>query len=1017
MPVPDFIRQFYCYQIKVSFRATFSVSIDEKWYFLPRYALGNALKNSPKHSALYELLFKPEFDRRDLANTATPLIIRADKPKRTAFSKNEKIDIYITLITIEESILKSFIYFLPEWQHFDFFKTYRLSYVGYAFFDPKRKLFYADLTFDKAKIDFDFFNQEKPIWKNTLEIKFITPTTFKIKDEFTQSIHFDALINRIAKRCSNIYRLFLTNKKYTSEAYVTPPDAEILLSKVSIPITITKKRNKNYDLAGIMGSICYEVPYREADALLLSIARYIHVGLHTVSGNGYIIAKGIEVELFKKVVDKLLYCKSPTNEQRQFQKNITSFAKLEYTPPPYRIIFIPKSDGTLRELSIPEPDDMLMQQTMVKVLYKKCNSFFLPQSVAYRKGKSAIVAINTIQQWRKQYGNQKLVLRIDIDSFFDKVSHLLLFDKLEAIFRDPFILHYLQLWVQSAIVNTKQNTITANDVGLPQGSPLSPLLSNIFLHDLDQMIASEITPFFIRYADDFILLIDKDENPIQVLQKITDFLFFNLALTLNKDFNVAELQDNFSFLGIEFLPEKQLKIDDKKIALLPRKIADAIRLDTQHFTKLKEKIAGYKNYYGKLLSAIQLQQIDHIIFTAYGNYLTDHPNQSTALEKIGGIFSPFIAEKWLLKPAANPKAANKDITTKTVAQKLKLQERKFLKEIAKSSEIIVAESPAYVSLSKNKVKVAVNGKTVTTQPLNSVKQISIMAEGIGVSSPLVKAVQKYDIPIVFYNHVGEAYATIQKPLHLLPSIIELQLSLADNKKIAFITTLIENKLTNQCKLIKYYRKYYQKDAAIATLFDRLVAKMTNEIAKCNPAENYEETRKQLFLTEARAATYYWRAFGALVAKSGYTFAAREQQGATDIVNQMLNYGYAILESKIMRTIHTWQLSPQVAYLHSRHDQKPTLCYDLMEAYRAFVVDRSILAILSKHEAIAQDKNGLLTLDTRKKIISKINERFFGIERIGSKRLSLNDAMHSYMEDFLLFVKNNKKTIKFYTPQW
>ena len=249
--------------------------------------------------------------------------------------------------------------------------------------------------------------------------------------------------------------------------------------------------------------------------------------------------------------------------------------------------------------------------------------------------------------------------------------------------------------------------------------------------------------------------------------------------------------------------------------------------------------------------------------------------------------------------------------------------------------------------------------------------------------------------------------------------MQAQLLLSDEKKSLFIAELVKNKAQNQLKLLKYYAKYHRKKSSSAYDTLEVCSNYMKEKFKDFPQDkNYEQLCKKLFLWEAQFALVYWRGVRALLSETEYPFAEREYQNATDIVNQMLNYGYALLESKVMRTIHTWQLSPNISYLHATNGKDPTLCFDLMEQYRTFVVDRSVIAIITKGEKIAQEENsGLLSLDTRKKLISKINERWFSVEKYKRKEILLSELMHKLMEHFLKFCKGEENKPKFYNPKW
>ncbi|MDO4695787.1 MAG: hypothetical protein Q4A53_03455 [Porphyromonas sp.] len=111
--LPLFLQKFSAYHFRVRFEARQAFTFSGKWYFLPRYALGNALKNSSRFSHLYGELFKPH-ETEDGTNSSSRLIIRADKPSRRGFSRGEALDIYITIISQDPQLVEDFLTFLPS---------------------------------------------------------------------------------------------------------------------------------------------------------------------------------------------------------------------------------------------------------------------------------------------------------------------------------------------------------------------------------------------------------------------------------------------------------------------------------------------------------------------------------------------------------------------------------------------------------------------------------------------------------------------------------------------------------------------------------------------------------------------------------------------------------------------------------------------------------------------------------------------------------------------------------------
>jgi len=1012
--IPLFLRNFYCYQVKVQFRAVAQVEMSGRWYYQPRYALGNALKNSPRYSYLYETLFKPGAGEEN-DGRFTPIVVRADKPTRKIFRQNEYLDIYVTVITSNEQTLLDFLGFLPEWSQYGFFAENQFEYSRYQLFDTKAGHFKSDAACAEARLDYDYFYKIKPVWKDSLEIEFTTPTTLKFNGEMEREIPYHKVINRISEKCYKLYHSWLAaDNDDMSERYYLENGGTTLYSRISLPKNPTVKKNKHYNLAGLVGKIFYDVPYNEAEALLLAIAGFIHIGNHTVVGNGQLKAQALESRYFRQYMDALLAARTNAGDvlPGELDQAIAQIAKQNYIPKPYRQVFIPKSNGGLRELTISNPTDLFLQKVLGEVLNKNFDNHLEHQSYAFRKGKSAVRAIRKIEEWKKRSSGDECIIRCDIDRFFDKISHRRLEEILLSKTDDPFFTSFVMLWVKNHLVKSN-GAITENTEGVPQGSPVSPILANLYLDTFDEYVARHITPDFVRYADDIILCVPDSGSAVITLQRLSDFLKNNLSLSLNNDFSVTPVSEPFSFLGIRFL-DKKLRMDEGKKQSLGKKIKKSIALDENNFSKIKERIVGYRRYYARLLDKEELAAIDGMIFEAYTEYLQKKPAHIKAIEQIGGVELPYSFKEHNKGDVAKLK---NDAPRQSTDQILKSQKKNHLKELSKQSELVVFRKGAFVGLDKNTVKVTAQGQTLNRQKLKQIRQISIMSPGIGLSSNLIAKALMEDIQITFFNKTGDVYAVIKKPDNLLPANMKKQLELTEEKKMLFAVEVVKNKLKNQQKLLKYYLKYHNRKQNLSAGIEEALTQMDGILPGCKAEKSYQETTEKLFLTEARSAVYYWSAFRAMVQNYGGAFDQRVKQNAPDLINQMLNYGYAILESKVMKTLYAAQVSPNISYLHASKDNKPTLCFDLMEQYRTFVVDRSIIALLSKNEKVAQDKDGALDLETRKKIISKINDRMFAPENFGGESILLSELMYRLTDTFVDFIDNKITKPKFYTPKW
>ncbi|MDO4770558.1 hypothetical protein [Porphyromonas sp.] len=189
--LPLFLQKFSAYHFRVRFEARQAFTFSGKWYFLPRYALGNALKNSSRFSHLYGELFKPH-ETEDGTNSSSRLIIRVDKPSRRGFSRGEALDIYITIISQDPQLVEDFLTFLPEWQAYNFFNDHSFIYRSYQLFSPEASLYRNGSTIDQARLTINFFVRQAPRWHEHLSLRFLTPTTLKV-DQVLKPSRRDAM--------------------------------------------------------------------------------------------------------------------------------------------------------------------------------------------------------------------------------------------------------------------------------------------------------------------------------------------------------------------------------------------------------------------------------------------------------------------------------------------------------------------------------------------------------------------------------------------------------------------------------------------------------------------------------------------------------------------------------------------------------------------------------------------------------------------------------------------------------
>lgn len=992
----ELTQNFHFYKIRFDFWLSQALKLDKWWHIRFRGIIGKILYEYP---ILYNTLFKKE-------NQDAAMVISPTNPTKIQFEKSEIISVYFTFVHANIEDIQSFIDVFGHLEKFSFFGI-KATPVSIKILNKQQQY----QNFNPHYITVYQQGQDNslyPIWEDYIKIKILTPLTFRKDQSLIKDIEALDLLKRIYNRIVALY-IQQIDSNYRPEAFLELKGIKTIFNNLSFSSSIVHNQK---DYSGVLGEIIFQIPYHPFYAWLLYCGQHLHLGNMVNGGNGrFEIKTEDDSKYFQLLVQEIKSSNFPEKDALA-----TSISNQSYLPQPLSQINIPKSDGTYRNLEIPQPIDAFLQKTLADILSNQLDKYCLPQSMAYQKGKSAGMAITMIQKWKTQYPDA-ILLRCDIDNFFDSIPIPLLLNKLYFVTKDFKLIQLIEAWVKSATV-TKKGKLIETAAGISQGSPLSPILSNIYLHSLDQFIAEKITKTFVRYADDILLVLPKDKVPFSVLQQIQAVLKDKLKLQLNQEITICNIQDPFEFLGISFWGKNKLSVSPHKLWKMGWQAQNYLNLDTS-LNKLIEYIEGLKKYYGKLLSEEDIKKIDNELYQAYLKYLgnikeNNQRKKITEILKSKGFIQQNNAHNFNWKI---PLLKKEKISVASVQQKIKQQKRNFQEEIASQYELAITQAGSFIGKEKNKIKISEKGKTIKIVSLTHLKHICIMKEGVAISSSVSKACIEKDIVISHFDSHADCFL-IQHSGATAAHLMELQINQTEQNKQDAAYQLMLNKLNNQYKLIKYYAKYYKKQIATQADLQDYLQKM--EVELLNIRQTFmkkEDWANQIFLTEAQFALLYWSSFRLLVEQAGYVFEKRIGQGAKDLVNQMLNYGYALLENRVERAILGVHLSPYLGILHKGDGKKKNLVFDFMEQYRPFVVDRAVLAILSKHKkGIAQEDN-LLSLSLRKLLITKINEYFVTWVSVKQDKITLADYSYLIMEHYISFLKGEKNKLKLYHAKW
>lgn len=598
-----------------------------------------------------------------------------------------------------------------------------------------------------------------------------------------------------------------------------------------------------------------------------------------------------------------------------------------YRTGPLRMVRIPKAGGGTRTLMVPGLLDRLIQSAAATQLSANLDSGFSPNSYAYRPRRSVAQARAAVALAIDD--GDKWVVDADIRACFDEILHPPLIAALKSLgvwqHKTAWLLRQLlRAEVDSSAVATSSFCLVH---GLPQGSPLSPLLCNVALHPLD----AELTAAgfqFVRYADDFVVFADDERGAHRAMTVANETLAqLGLALHPNKT-RIVQPGENFTFVGAQFCAASAHTTTSIDLATS----GDEEARPQQSCDGATEEVTDDDAAVVSTAAMITPEmRAGHIDGTAQhrGERRSAITQAPLAVDDSTQVVD---ADAEKLKQALPRHDRSSQYTAEPLLRTLYLLEQRVTLE--RDGGTLVAHA---------------SGREPQRIPAARLHQVMAFGE-VNLSSGAIALCLEHNIPVMLLGGRGK-YFGVMDPIRIdNVSRQRAQFSVLDDaeKCRQVRNAMINGKLHNGACMLRRWARHRDSPHVKAAL---LTAAEHGFLAarRALDADNESSLRG---IEGAAAAAYFGALSQALPSEWGFT--ARKRQPPPDPVNSLLSYGYVLLYYNLLTLVVARGLHPHLGFLHAARSGHHALVSDLMEEFRAPVVDALVMDIVSHRRLSEED---------------------------------------------------------------